>query len=85
MELIALFNQINSCFKFVIGNDKDYKEAENFIKKHKIDKDKVYMMPQCTTQEEQSKFTWLVEKCIKNGYNYGFRLQILLWGKQKGR
>lgn len=75
-------------FKFVVGLPKiagDLVEVEKYIEEHEIPKENIWIMPQCTTREEQLRlmpFLW--EFCSLYGYNFSPRLQILTFGKKRG-
>ena len=72
-------------YKFVIQKGEDLKEINAFIRKYKIPKKKVYLMPEGTnktTLQKQSK--WLIEICNKQGYNFSPRLHIMLYGNKRG-
>ena len=63
----------------------DLKEIKQFIKKYKIPKNRVWLMPEGVDREkiiERSK--WLVEVCKKEGYNFSPRLHIMLYGNKRG-
>ena len=73
------FLNLNSIFKFVISNEEELKEVELLIEKHRLPKNRVFLMPQGSTIEEilyRSKF--IVPFCIEKGLNYSTRLQVLL-------
>jgi len=57
----------------------DLDEVKQFIKKYKIPKNRVWLMPEGVDREkiiERSK--WLIEVCKKEGYNFSPRLHIML-------
>jgi 7-carboxy-7-deazaguanine synthase len=71
-------------FKFVVQKPSDLKEIEGYVKKNKIPKAKVWLMPEGVSKavlEKRSK--WLIELCKKKGYNFTPRLHILLYGNQR--
>jgi 7-carboxy-7-deazaguanine synthase len=50
-----------------------------------ISRSRVYLMPQATTEQElRNKSSWLAEECKNYGYNFTTRLQVILWGRQRG-
>jgi organic radical activating enzyme len=74
-----------SNFKFVIDEVKDLDEVLDLIEEYKIDKRKIYLMPQGTTAERlHEKQQWLVEICKMHGFNYTDRLHILIYGEKRG-
>lgn len=66
-------------YKFIVQKGEDLKEINAFIRKYKIPKTSVYLMPEGTSRKiilDRSK--WLVEICKKEGYNFSPRLHIML-------
>lgn len=79
------FLRCNSLFKFVIKTKEDWYEMEELIKKIKIPRQLVWVMPCSTTNKEWvDNALKLVDKIKKQGYNLAPRLQILLWNKKRG-
>lgn len=76
----------NVYFKFVVDNVKDFEYFDSLVKKMRINEEKVYFQPIGTNLDEILKVSkWLVEFCLKHGYNYSPRLHIMLWGNVRGR
>ncbi|MBL3655213.1 7-carboxy-7-deazaguanine synthase QueE [Fulvivirga sediminis] len=72
-------------FKFVIATSKDLEEVKRLISDHNIDTQKVYLMPEGTTQEKlNAKQQWLIEECKALGTNYTDRLHIHIYGNKRG-
>jgi 7-carboxy-7-deazaguanine synthase len=73
--------------KFVVDSPKDLDEiAEVLEKLDEIDPYRVYLMPQTTqTEEYLAKSRWLVEYCKQAGFSFSPRLQVMLWGSQRGK
>lgn len=72
-------------FKFV-GNDKnDVNEVRDIQSQLSIPNNKIYLMPQGISQEQFKNREWLIDVCIKNGWNYTPRLHIDVWGNVRGR
>ena len=72
-------------YKFVIKDMQDLKEVLTFTKKHKIPKNRVWLMPEGVDREkiiERSK--WIIEVCKKEGVNFSPRLHVMLWGNKRG-
>jgi len=61
IPVLKKFNEINSIFKFVVKTKQDWEEMEEIIKQVKIEKNKVWVMP-----EGQTKARW-----IQNDYSLG--------------
>lgn len=71
-------------YKFVVAEKKDLKEINGYIKLNKIPKEKVYLMPEGVNKKiVQERSEWLVEKCMKEGYNFSPRLHIMLYGNKR--
>ncbi len=73
--------------KFVIDEPEDLDMAALCLDKLKeVDPFKVYLMPQATTCEEYlRKSKWLAQACLKTGFSFSPRLQVMLWNNQPGR
>ena len=66
-------------YKFIVQKGEDLEEINAFIRKYKIPKDHVYLMPEGISRKtilDRSK--WLVEICKKEGYNFSPRLHIIM-------
>jgi 7-carboxy-7-deazaguanine synthase len=51
-----------------------------------VDPYKVYLMPQAATRKEYlEKSQWLAQTCLKTGFSFSPRLQVMLWDNQPGR
>lgn len=71
-------------YKFVVQKKSDLKEISEYVRKYKIPKKRVYLMPEGvkkTDIERRSK--WLIDECSKEGYNFTTRLHILLYGNKR--
>ncbi len=76
----------NTSFKFVIDKLWDLIEVDNIIKKYGLPKDQVILMPQGTTDVEiMDKSKWIMNYAKKNNLVFSTRLQVLLWGNQRGK
>jgi 7-carboxy-7-deazaguanine synthase len=73
--------------KFVVNAPDDLNEiAEVLEKLDGVDLYKVYLMPQATeTEDYLEKSRWLVKYCKQTGFSFSPRLQVMLWGSQKGK
>ncbi|MBN2096661.1 7-carboxy-7-deazaguanine synthase QueE [Candidatus Peregrinibacteria bacterium] len=66
-------------YKFIVQEGEDLKEINAFIRKYKIPKTSVYLMPEGTSRATILKRSgWLVESCKKEGYNFSSRLHIIM-------
>ena len=77
----------DSIFKFVIEDLDDIlywkKEIIDVIK---IPSGRTYLMPEGTEKDGIiARNLWLAKDCLKYGYNLSPRLQIILWGNERGK
>ena len=79
-------NSSKSFFKFVITSENDINEIlSDFVDKFNIRANRVYLMPLSNTREELIRNTKLVaDLCLKYGFNYSSRLQLLIWNECTG-
>ena len=73
--------------KFVVDVPKDLDEIADVLEKlDGLDLYSVYLMPQATqTDEYLEKSRWLAEYCKQSGFSFSPRLQVMLWGSQRGK
>lgn len=71
--------------KFVVSNEQDLTEIDNFIEEHAIPSRYIWLMPEAKTRKEmKKKQKWIVEACKRRGCNYCHRLHIEIWGDKRG-
>ncbi len=71
-------------YKFVVDSKKDLIEIKAFIKKHKIEREKVFLMPQGIKKREVAlRSLWLAELCKEENFRFTPRLHINLWGNKR--
>jgi len=84
-EILKKFAKSKVIFKFVMSNDADWDEMEDIIRKNKIKKDSVWVMPEGANRKDFIKNThYWIDIIIKHKYNYAPRVHILLWDKKRG-
>ncbi len=72
-------------FKFVVQDENDLEEVEQLVRKHGIQTDRVWIMPQATTQQELLEAKRRLAAAVeKRGYRWGDRLHVALYGSQRG-
>lgn len=73
-------------FKFVVCTPDDLSEIVGLVQKYSIQPERVYLMPEGRTQENQSasSIDWIVNACKENGFNLSPRLHVMLWGDRRG-
>ena len=75
----------NSWFKFVVMDEIDLHELESIIENFSIPAHKVILMPEGRTRRAlNQKRNKIAEICKKQGYRFGDRLHIRLWGSKPG-
>lgn len=84
-------DQPNSIFKFVINVTKegaiaqDLAEIQVLMDKHKIKKEKIYLMPEGATKEAYLKNALpVIEICKEKGFRFSPRLHIGYWDRTTG-
>lgn len=78
------FPKEKTYYKFVIEKPEDIKEVKAFIKKHRLEKEKIILMPEGVKKSEISKrMKWLVELCKKENFRVSPRLHINIWGNKR--
>lgn len=81
-ERLPAYNHI---FKFVIHDDSDIQEVKQMIQKRKINKNRIYLMPEGITSEDVRKgMQKLVPLCIENGWHLSDRMHLHLFGNKRG-
>jgi len=73
--------------KFVVASEDDLGDIEGVLQQLRgVERNKVMLMPLGRTKQQYRKQGPLVaQMCIENGFRYGPRLHIELWGNRKGR
>ena len=85
--LRKLTAQFSCQLKFVVETEDDIPEIEEQLKQLPgIDRDRVLLMPQSRNRRELIDLSSVTaDLCIKYGFVFGQRLQLLLWDNTKGR
>lgn len=72
-------------FKFVVDTPEDMLEVKELIETYNIPANRVYLMPQGTTEAMlHEKQQWVVELCKEFGFNYTDRIHIHIYGAKRG-
>ncbi|MDA1060508.1 MAG: 7-carboxy-7-deazaguanine synthase QueE [bacterium] len=78
------FPEEKTNYKFVVDKNSDLKEIKEFIRKHRLPKKNVQLMPQGVKKRELAKKSeWLAEICKKENFRFTPRLHINLWGNKR--
>lgn len=71
--------------KFVISRPEDLAEIRGIVSQARADEAKVILMPEGTDpQTIREKALWVAELCKSQGYRYGPRLHVDIWGHRRG-
>jgi 7-carboxy-7-deazaguanine synthase len=72
-------------FKFVALNEQDFVDIDWLVKRHRIPRERVYVMPEGTdTETLKGRLPALVAEVIARRYRLTTRLHIDIWGKRRG-
>jgi organic radical activating enzyme len=83
---INTFNAMGADFKFVVANQMDELEVDEFVTEHEIPRDRVWVMPEGIDAETiLSRAGTMSEWASKLGYNLTLRQHILLYGDERKR
>tara|TARA_R100001443_G_scaffold3945_1_gene11913 strand:- start:30308 stop:31042 length:735 start_codon:yes stop_codon:yes gene_type:complete len=84
-DTLNFLNLTRSIFKFVVSNEKDLQEVLLIVDKCNIFPNKVYLMPSASDIKElEGNTPQTVEWCLKQGFNFSTRLQIIIWNQTTG-
>jgi 7-carboxy-7-deazaguanine synthase len=71
--------------KFVVSDPGDLAEIETILKETDAARGRVVLMPEGTSSETLSeRARWMVDICKREGFRYGPRLHIDIYGNQRG-
>ncbi len=71
--------------KFVISNPVDLSEVNDLVRQLEADRSKVILMPEGVEHEVlRERSVWLAELCKQEGFRYGPRLHVDLYGNRRG-
>ena len=71
--------------KFVVAREADLAEVQLIAKMLNAPADKVILMPEGISSETLSeRGAWIAELCKTNGYRFGPRLHVYLYGNRRG-
>ena len=84
-DTLNFLNLTRSIFKYVVSNEEDMQEVLGMVKRCNIFPNKVYLMPNAEdTKELKNNTPQVVDWCMKYGFNFSTRLQIIIWNKTTG-
>lgn len=71
--------------KFVVSAPEDLREIHEILKNTNAEPDRVILMPEGTNPERlRERAVWLAEICKTEGFRYGPRLHVDIWGDRRG-
>jgi 7-carboxy-7-deazaguanine synthase len=71
--------------KFVVSAPTDIDEIQSILNQLTAPADKVILMPEGTDPARlREKAVWIAELCKSQGFRYGPRLHVDIWGNQRG-
>jgi 7-carboxy-7-deazaguanine synthase len=87
LDSVAKFLQtgLDVQVKFVVEGADDLPEILTLVDRWQLPRDRVYLMPQCDNGEmlvERGRI--VAEICSEQGFNFTGRMQIELWGNERG-
>lgn len=85
----AVLRRLMDCYpyqlKFVIAAPEDFHEVRALVSELNADPARVLLMPEGTEPVVlRERARWIIELCKQAGYRYTPRLQIEIWGQQRG-
>ena len=83
--LVYFINNPKADFKFVVGGANDFSEIDALVHGYEIPKDRVFIMPEGKTKEEQIEKMAIVHNlATSKGYQFTPRYHVLKWGDKRG-
>ena len=73
--------------KFVLTEPKNIEEVKDIVDQlgERVSAEDVFLMPEAVNRRQLSRRSaWLVELCKEHGYRFCWRLQLSLYGNQRG-
>ncbi len=85
-EVYRFFSRLPTAhFKYVIDGPDDLAEVGCLSATYGIPRDRVVLMPQAVEAAALlEKGRWLADICVREGFLFSTRLQVLLWGGRRG-
>lgn len=85
-EAYRHFSRLPSAhFKYVVEGPDDLEEIGLLSARYQIPRGRVILMPQAGESAQLlEKGRWLADICVREGFLFSTRLQVLLWGQRRG-
>lgn len=86
-EALRAFSALpNADFKFVIRDRPDVDEAAGLAAAYRVPPERVVLMPEgADAKDLAARSPWVRSQADARGFRFSTRLQILLWGAERGR
>ena len=85
MEVLRRLTAYEYQLKFVIARPEDIGEARELVRALDADAEKVILMPEGVEAEVlRERGVWLAGICKREGFRFGPRLHVELWGNRRG-
>lgn len=84
-EVLRFLSLCRSHFKFVVSDPSDLREVEDLVARMQLSPNRVWIMPEGRSIDvlnRREKFLALA--ALERGYNFTTRLQVRLWGDERG-
>lgn len=85
-DVLCVFNGLPlTSFKFVVQGPEDFAEIDQIVQDCDLDQSKIIIMPEGSTQEDIRRHSLIVVENVKQrGWRLMPRLQVELWGVERG-
>ena len=76
----------NADFKFVAASPQDCEEILKLVAQFAIPKHRVFLMPEGILPNQiNAKAEWILDVCLKYGFNFSTRQHVQIWGAEPGK
>lgn len=73
-------------FKFIVSEKNNLAEIKKIQENLHLSPESIYVMPEGINNEDlKNKSLWIANTCLKERWNFSYRLQILLWGNERAK
>jgi 7-cyano-7-deazaguanosine (preQ0) biosynthesis protein QueE len=84
--LKKLVSSYKTFFKFVVRSKDDLPEIKDLVSRYNIDKERVYLMPECKSKKDHMKIDFHVQEyAYQTGFKFTPRLHLIYWDRERGR
>ena len=83
--LMRLMSEFPYQLKFVVSDRSDLEEIRKIVRETGADPERVVLMPEGTSATKlRDKAEWIIDIVKREGYRYGPRLHVDIWGDKRG-